>query len=83
LKQTTLGDIPLPTTAYYPMHKDCKSVTDPIMTTWVNPKYPIFTKVISIRCTEDDNKLKALKLIAALIGKMFPEGTIMDLLAHN
>jgi hypothetical protein len=83
LKQTKLGDIPLPTMTYYPMHKDCKSVTDPIMTTWVKAKYPLFTKEISIHCTEDDKKRKALKLIAGLIGKTFPEGTITDLLAHN
>jgi hypothetical protein len=84
LKQQTLRDIPLPTTAYYPMHKDCKSVTDPVMTTWVKAKYPLFTiKEFSIHCTEDDNKRKALKLIAALIGKTFPESTITDQLAHN
>jgi hypothetical protein len=29
LKQTQLGDIPLQTTAFYPMHRECKSVTDP------------------------------------------------------
>jgi hypothetical protein len=65
------------------MHKDCKSVTDPIMTTWVEAKYPLFTKEISIHCTEDNNKRKALKLIAALIGKTFPDDTITDLLAHS
>jgi hypothetical protein len=65
------------------MHKDCKSVTDPIMTTWVKSKYPLFTKEISIHCTEDDNKCKAWELIAALIGKTFPVSTSTHLLAHN
>jgi hypothetical protein len=65
LKQQTLGDIPLPITAYYPMHRECKSVTDTIMTTWVKAKYPLFNKEISIHCTADDNKRKALNLIAA------------------
>jgi hypothetical protein len=83
LKQTLIGDIPLPTTAYYRMHKDCKSVTDTIMSTWVKAKYPLFTKEISIHCTEDDNKRKALTLITALIERMFPEDTITDLLANN
>jgi hypothetical protein len=83
LKQTLLGEIPLPTTAYYPMHRECKSVTDTIMSTWVKAKYPLFTKEISIHCTEDDNKRKALNLIAALVGRTFPEDTITDLMANN
>jgi hypothetical protein len=72
LKQTLLGDIPLPTTAYYPMHRECKSVTDTIMSTWVKAKCPLFTKEINIHCTEDNNKRKTLNLIAALVGKTFP-----------
>jgi hypothetical protein len=83
LKQTLLGDIPLQTTAYYPMHRECKSVTDQIMSTWVKAKYPLFTREISIHCTEDDRKRKALKLIVALVGKTLPEDTITDLLANN
>jgi hypothetical protein len=35
MKQTQLGDIPLPITAFYPMHRECKSVTDTIMSTWI------------------------------------------------
>jgi hypothetical protein len=81
LKQQTLGEIPLPTTALYPMHRECKSVTDTIMPTWIKAKYPLFTKEISIHCTEDDNKRKALNLSAALVGKTFPDDNIMDLLA--
>jgi hypothetical protein len=83
LKQQTLGDIPLPIMTYYPIRKGCKSVTDTIMSTWVKAKYPLFTKEISIHCTEDNNKHKALNLIAALVGKTFPEDTITDLLANN
>jgi hypothetical protein len=49
LKQTLLRDIPLPTTAYYPMHREYKSVTDTIISTWVkentlcSPKKLAFT----------------------------------------
>jgi hypothetical protein len=53
------------------------------MTTWITAKYPLFTKEISIHCTEDDNKRKALNLIAALVGKRFPSNNITDLLANN
>jgi hypothetical protein len=56
---------------------------DTIMSTWVKAKYPLFTKEISIHCMEDDNKRKALNLIAALVGKTFPKDTITDLLANN
>jgi hypothetical protein len=56
---------------------------DTIMSTWVKAKYPLFTKEISIHCTEDDNKRKALNLIAALIGKTFPGNNITALLANN
>jgi hypothetical protein len=56
---------------------------DTIMSPWIKAKYPLFTKEISIHCTEDDNKRKALKLIAALIGKTFPKDTITVVLAHN
>jgi hypothetical protein len=83
MKQTQLGDIPLPTTAFYPMHRECKSVTDTIMSTWVKANYPLFTKEISIHCMEDDNKRKALNLIAALAGKTFPGNNITALLANN
>jgi hypothetical protein len=83
LKQQTLRDIPLPITACYPMHRECKSATDTIMTTWVKAKYPLFNKEISIHCSADDNKRKALNLIAALVGKMFPVNIITDLLANN
>jgi hypothetical protein len=65
------------------MHRECKSVTDTIMTTWVKAKYPLFNKEISIHCTADDNKRKALNLIAALVGKTFPDDIITDLLANN
>jgi hypothetical protein len=78
-----LGDIPLPTTAFYQMHRECKSVMDTIMTTWVKGKYPLFTKEISIHCTEDDKKRRALNVIVALVGKTFSEDTITDLLANN
>jgi hypothetical protein len=47
VKQTQLGDIPLPTTAFYPMHRECKSVTDTIMSTWVN-KIPVITVLAHI-----------------------------------
>jgi hypothetical protein len=83
LKQQMLGDIPPPVTSSFPVQKSCKSVTDHIMTTWVKAKYPIFTKEIKIHCTEDANKRKALELIAALIGKMFPVSTITYLLELN
>jgi hypothetical protein len=81
--QTKIGNIPLPTTAFYPRYRECKSVTDTIMTTWVKAKYPLFNKEISIHCTADDNKRKALTLIAALVGKTFPNSNITDLLANN
>jgi hypothetical protein len=82
-KQTQLRDIPLPTTAFFPMHKECRSVTDTIMSTRVEAKYPLFAKEISIHCREDDNKRKALNLNAALVGKTFPDNNIMALLANN
>jgi hypothetical protein len=53
------------------------------MTTWVKAKYPLFNKGISIHCTADDNKRKALNLIAALVGKTFPDDNIKDLQANN
>jgi hypothetical protein len=53
------------------------------MLTWVKAKYPLFTNEISIHCTEDDNKRKALNLITALVGKTFPDSTLTGLLAHN
>jgi hypothetical protein len=82
-KQMHLGDIPLPITAFYPMHRERKSITDTIMATRVKAKYPLFTKEISIHCTADDNKRKALNLIAALAGKKFPDNIITDLLVNN
>jgi hypothetical protein len=45
------------------------------MTTWVKAKYPLFNKEISIHCTADDNKRKALTLIVALVGKRSPTTT--------
>jgi hypothetical protein len=81
--QTKIGDIPPPRTAYYPRHRECKSVTDTIMTTWVKAKYPLFNKEISLHCTADDNKRKALNLMAALVGKTFPDDIITDLLANS
>jgi hypothetical protein len=53
------------------------------MTTWVEAKYPLFNKEISLHCTADDNKRKALDLIAAPVGKMFPDDIITDLLANS
>jgi hypothetical protein len=53
------------------------------MTTWVKAKYPLFNKEISLHCTADDNKRTALNLMAALVGKMFPNDIITDLLAIN
>jgi hypothetical protein len=53
------------------------------MTTWVKAKYPLFNKEISLHCTADDNKRTALNLMAALVGKTFPNNIIMDLLAIN
>jgi hypothetical protein len=53
------------------------------MATWVKAKYPLFNKEISIRCTADDNKRKALNLIAAVVRKTFPDDNITDLLANN
>jgi hypothetical protein len=83
MKQLTFGESPPPVTTSFPVHKDCKPVTDQITTSWVKAKYPLFTKKITIHCTEDDNKRKELESIAALIGKTFPGSTITDLLAHN
>jgi hypothetical protein len=34
-------------------------------------------------CTADDNKRKALNLMAALVGKTFPDDIITDLLANS
>jgi hypothetical protein len=65
------------------MHRECKSVTDTIMPTWVKAKYPLFNKEISIHCTADDNNRKAFNSIAALVGKTFPDDIITDLLANN
>jgi hypothetical protein len=78
--QTTIGDIPQPPTACYPRHKECKSITDTVMTTWVKTKYPLFNREISLHCMADDNKRTALNLMAALVGKTFPNNIITDLL---
>jgi hypothetical protein len=77
--QTKIGDIPLPITAFYPRNRECKSVTDTIMTTWVKAKYPLFTKEISIHCTADDNKRKALNLIAATNNGLLPKEQRMQI----
>jgi hypothetical protein len=83
LNQTKIGDIKPPVTASYPRYKECRSVTDTSMTTWVKAKYPIFNKEIYLHCTADQNKRRALNLMAALVGKMFPEDSITDLLTKS
>jgi hypothetical protein len=81
--QLTLGNIPQPITACYPRYTECKSVTDQVMTGWVKSKYPLFNKEISLHCTADDNKRTALNLMAALVGKTFPNNSIKVLLEVN
>jgi hypothetical protein len=53
------------------------------MTTWVKAKYPLFNKEIGLHYTADDNKRKALNLIAALVGKTLSDNIITDLLANS
>jgi hypothetical protein len=82
-KQQTLRDIQKPVTFPYPSQGSCKSITDQIMTTWVKVKYSLLTKEVDIHCSNTDNKRKALELIAALIGKTFPDSSIDRLLLLN
>jgi hypothetical protein len=81
--QTTIGDIAPPPTACYPRHNECRSVTDAVMTGWVKSKYPLFNREISLHCTADENKRTALNLMAALVGKTFPDNSIKVLLEVN
>jgi hypothetical protein len=72
LNQTKIRDNKPPVTACYPRYKECRSVTETILTTWVKEKYLLFNKEIYLHCMADQNKRRALNLMAALVGKTFP-----------